>query len=216
MSLIMSFETYEGIVMTADRMVTVSYYNKDTNTTDAFPKTYNAHKLFLMKNGYGISICGNVKSQNNYLVDQFISEEMCIKDFNNYEPMDIARFIHDSCTKHKFQVLLLFCGYYQNNSFTIEINCLKNELCNYPDSSRNKIIRYGDTSIANSVLDGYYYGYSTYRLQDAVNLLTFTNYVTAKYQQFQEVLQTVSEECDVLILFKDGNYLWLNKNELHI
>lgn len=216
MSLIMSFETYEGIVMTADRMVTVSYYNKDTNTTDAFPKTYNAHKLFLMKNGYGISICGNVKSQNNYLVDQFISEEMCIKDFNNYEPMDIARFIHDSCTKHKFQVLLLFCGYYQNNSFTIEINCLKNELYNYPDSSRNKIIRYGDTSIANSVLDGYYYGYSTYRLQDAVNLLTFTNYVTAKYQQFQEVLQTVSEECDVLILFKDGNYLWLNKNELHI
>lgn len=56
MSLIMSFETYEGIVMTADRMVTVSYYNKDTNTTDAFPKTYNAHKLFLMKNGYGISM----------------------------------------------------------------------------------------------------------------------------------------------------------------
>lgn len=52
----MSFETYEGIVMTADRMVTVSYYNKDTNTTDAFPKTYNAHKLFLMKNGYGISM----------------------------------------------------------------------------------------------------------------------------------------------------------------
>lgn len=29
-------------------------------------------------------------------------------------------------------------------------------------------------------------------------------------------LQTVSEECDMLILFKNGKYLWLNKNELHI
>lgn len=113
---------------------------------------------------------------------------MCIKDFNNYEPMDIARFIHDSCTKHKFQVLLLFCGYYQNNSFTIEINCLKNELYNYPDSSRKKIVRYGDTAITDSILDSkFYYGYSTYRLQDAVNLLKYVNEVTAKYQHFRKL-----------------------------
>lgn len=97
MSLIMSFETYKGIVMTADRMVAVSYYNKDANTTDAFPKTYNAHKLFLTKNGYGISTCGNVKVKNEYLLEQIILEEICTKDFSNLEPMDIARSILDIC-----------------------------------------------------------------------------------------------------------------------
>lgn len=83
-------------------------------------------------------------------------------------------------------------------------------------------IRYGDTKIADAVLgknekgkeNEYHYGYVTYRLQDAINLLTFTNYVTAKYQQFQETLQTVSEICDTLVLFKEGEQRWIRKNEL--
>lgn len=224
MSLIMSLETYEGIVMTADRLSTLSYYNEETQTTDAFPKTYNAQKLFLMKNGYGLSMCGNAKSENEYLVEQFILEEICTRDFLNNVPIDIAKFILDSCIEHGIQSILLFCGYFQNNSFTIEINCKKNELYNYPDSSRNKVVRYGDTKITDSVLgknekgkeNEYYYGYQTYRLQDAINLLNFTNLVTAKYQQFQEVLQTVSEECDILVLLKNGEYKWIRKNELHV
>lgn len=213
----MSLETYEGIVMTADRLSTLSYYNKISQTTDAFPKTYNAHKLFLMRNGYGLSMCGNAKSENEYLVEQFISEEICTKDFLNSTPINIANSVLDSCIEHGIQSILLFCGYFQNNSFTIEINCKKNEVYNYPDSSKNKVVRYGDTTISDSILDHkYYYGYVTYRLQDAVNLLKYVNEITAKLQQFQEVLQTVSEECDILVLFKNGSNLWINKNELHI
>lgn len=216
MSLIMSLETYEGIVMTADRLSTLNYYNEKTETTDAFPKTYNTHKLFLMKNGCGISYCGNGKLNNDILVEQFISEEVCVKNFSNNEPMATAKSILDICIENNVQSILLFCGFFQNVSFTIEINCPKKELFSYP-SSRNKVVRYGDTAIADAVLDSkFHFGYSTYRLQDAVNLLIYTNQVTAKYQQFQETLQTVSEECDVLILLKNGKYLWLNKNELHI
>lgn len=90
MSLIMSIETYEGIVMTADRLSIISYYNENTKTTDAFPKTYNAHKLFIMKNGYGLSNCGNAKISNKYLSEQFISEEICTKDFGDKLPLEIA------------------------------------------------------------------------------------------------------------------------------
>lgn len=217
MSLIMALETYEGIVMTADRLSTLSYYNENTNTTDAFPKTYNSHKLFLMKNGYGISECGNAKLTNEYLSEQFIAEEICTKNFDGILPMDIAKYILNCYTEYKIETILLFCGYFHGSSFTIEINCKKNELYNYPDSSKKKIVRYGDTSIADSILDSkFYYGYATYRLQDAVNLLKYVNEVTAKFQQFQEVLQTVSEECDILVLLKNGNHIWLNKNDLHI
>jgi hypothetical protein len=217
MSLIMSLETYEGIVMTADRLSTLSYYNENSKTTDTFPKTYNAHKLFLTKDGYGISYCGNGKLDNDFLVEQFISEEICVKNFTGNEPMTTAKSILDICIENKAQSILLFCGYFQNISFTIEINCPKKELFSYPDSSRNKVVRYGDTAIADAVLNSkFHYGYSTYRLQDAVDLLVYTNQVTAKYQQFQETLQTVSEKCDVLVLYKNGKYLWLNKNELHI
>lgn len=80
------------------------------------------------------------------------------------------------------------------------------------------MIRNEDISIPNVLFNVkyFYYGYSTYRLQDTINLLVYTNQVSAKYQQFHETLQTVSEECDVLVLFKNGNSLWLNKNELPI
>lgn len=217
MSLIMALETYEGIVMTADRLSTLSYFNDKTQTTDAFPKTYYAHKLFLTKNGYGISTCGDAKVENEYLLEQFISEEICTKDFSNLKPMEIARSVLDICMAKEIHAILLFCGYTYKDSFTIEINCKKKELYNYPDSSRKKIVRYGDTAITDSILDSkFYYGYSAYRLQDAVNLLKYVNEVTARLQQFQEVLQTVSEECDILILYKNHEHLWLNKNELHI
>lgn len=217
MSLIMALETYEGIVMTADRLSTLSYYNEKTQTTDAFTKTYNTHKIFLMKNGYGISICGDAKVNNEYLLEQYISEEICTKDFADLTPINIAKYILDTCVSKEIQTILMFCGYFHKDSFTIEINCTKNEVYNYPDSARKKIVRYGDTLIADSILDSkFYYGYSTYRLQDAVELLKYVNEVTAKLQKFQEVLQTVSEECDILILFKNGKNLWLKKNELHI
>lgn len=224
MSLIMSLETYEGIVMTADRLSTLSYYNEISQTTDAFPKTYNAQKLFLMRNGYGLSCCGDSKVSNDMLVEQFISEEICSKDYGNILPKDIAIEILNIFKTFNINIILLFCGYYQGHSFIIEINSNLDEPYSYSENvRRGAVIRYGDTKITDSVLgknkegkEEYHYGYQTYRLQDVINLLSFTNLVTAKYQQFQEVLQTVSEECDILVLFKNGEHKWIRKNELSV
>ena len=224
MSLIMSLETYEGIVMTADRLSTLSYYNKNSKTTDAFPKTHNAHKLFHTRNGYGVSYCGDSKISNGILVEQFISEEICTKNYHNLHPKDIADEVLNRFKAFKINVILLFCGYYQGNSFIIEINSNLDTPYFYSENvRRGAVIRYGDTKIPDSVLgkneknkDEYHYGYQTYRLQDAIDLLNFTNLVTAKYQQFQEELQTVSEECDILILFKNGEHKWIKRNELNV
>ena len=196
MSLIMALETYEGIVMTADRLSTISYYNEWTKTTDAFPKTYNAHKLFLMENGYGISYCGNGILNDNILVEQFISEVICTKHYNDNEPINVAEEIMNSFRSFNTDTILLLCGYYNLKSFIIEINCKLNGPYVYSDNvRRGAVIRYGDMDIANAVLGvntensktKFHYGYPTYRLQDAIDLLVFTNLTTAKYQQFQEV-----------------------------
>jgi len=215
MSLIMALETYEGIVMTADRLSTLSYFNDKTQTTDAFPKTYYAHKLFLTKNGYGLSYCGDGKLTNEYLVEQYLLEEFCSKDFSDKHPLKIAQYLISSIKPYNKNIPFIFCGYYKGESFKFDIND-KFDINIVSDNLR--VIRNGDILIPNALFntEHFYYAYSTYRLQDAINLLVYTNQVTAKYQQFQETLQTVSEECDVLILFKNGKNLWLNKNELHI
>ena len=217
MSLIMALETYEGIVMTADRLSVVSFHNEEYDTNDCFHKSFNAHKLFLTINGYGISFCGDSKISNNYLIEQYIQEIICTKDYYGIAPNDIAQDILKLLKQYDNKTTLLLCGYFKDQSFAIEINCARNEVFQYPDAAKFKVLRFGDIDITNSILDNkFYYGYNTYRLQDAIDLLVYTNQVTAKYQQFQEVLQTVSEECDVLILFKSGTYQWLNRNELHI
>ncbi|SOY32801.1 hypothetical protein AMURIS_05569 [Acetatifactor muris] len=40
MSLIMALETYEGIVMTEDRLSTLNYNNEKQGTVDCFPKSF--------------------------------------------------------------------------------------------------------------------------------------------------------------------------------
>lgn len=215
MSLIMAFETYEGIVMTADRLSTLYYNNEKQGTIDCFPKSFNSHKLFITQNGYGLSYCGDGKLTNEYLVEQFIMEEFCSKDFSYKLPLDIIQYLIDIIKPYNKNISFIFCGYYKGKSFKFDINHNYN-IDFVPDNLR--VIRNGDILISNALFNTeyFYYGYSTYRLQDAINLLIYTNQVTAKYQQFQETLQTVSEECDVLVLLKNGKHLWLNKNELHI
>lgn len=218
MSLIMSFETYEGIVMTADRMATVSFYNENFKTTESFCKTKNAHKIFVMKNGYGISFC-DASSFNNNLLEEYVTNQICLYDFDDLSPGFIGNQILHMLKKqyNGAKIISIMCGYYNNNSFTIEIDTSKEKIYKYPDSSKNKVVRYGETDIANAVLDEkFYYGYSTYRLQDGIELLKFTNFVSAKYQEFQENLQTISEDCDILILKPDRTYEWLSKKTLHV
>lgn len=212
----MALETYDSIIMTADRLSTLNQTNEELGTVDCFPKSFNTHKLFLTQDGYGISYCGEGKLTNDYLLEQYIKEEICTKDFSSTQPIDFAQHILNSLQPYNRNCTLLLCGYYNTQSFAIEINCKNNELYNYPDAAKNKVIRYGDTAIANAVLNKeFHYGYNTYRTQDAIDLLVYTNHVVAKYQQFQEVLQTVSEECDVLILSKYGEHNWLISNKLH-
>lgn len=218
MSLIMSFETYEGIVMTADRMATVTFYNNNFKTTESFCKTQNAHKIFMMKNGYGISFCGD-SSFGHTLLEEYVDNHICLQDFKDLFPESVGRQIL-SMVKEKFnnaKIIFLMCGYHEGVSFTIEIDTDKNEVYEYPESSKNKVVRYGEVEIANAVLDEkFYYGYSTYRLQDGIELLNFTNFISARYQEFQECIQTISEDCDVLILKPDGTHEWLSRQELHI
>ena len=219
MSLIMSFETYEGIVMTADRMSTISVQNEKLHTTESFTKTINAHKLFLTKDCYGLSYCGD-SSCRNELLEAFLSNKICKYDFRNFTPEKIGRKILNSLKQwnNSCNVILLLCGYFKGESFAIEINTEKNETYTYPNSSKCKVIRYGDTQIADALLDKgkFYYGYGTYRLQDGIDLLKMTTYTTAKYQYFQENLQTVSKECDILVLFPNKKHIWLSKQTLHI
>lgn len=215
MSLIMALETYEGIVMTADRLSTLNHNNEEQGTIDCFPKSFNTRKLFVTKNGYGLSCCGDGKLTNEYLVEQFLLEEFCSKDFSDKQPLEIAQYLVSSIKSYNKKIPFIFCGFKKGKSFKFDIS-EQFDIKIVPDNLR--VIRNGDILISNALFNTeyFYYGYSTYRLQDAVNLLVYTNQVTAKYQQFQEVLQTVSEECDVLVLLKNGKHLWLNKNELHI
>lgn len=215
MSLIMALKTYSGIVMTADRLSTLYVKNESIDTIDCFPKSFNTHKLFVMKNGYGISYCGDGIVDNKYLMEQFVQEVICSKNYDNYKPKKIAKDIMQLLQDHNLSSILLFCGYYNNIPFIFSISFKKIE--EYLPKDQTAAFRFGDTSIADKLLSSdFYYGYSTYRMQDAINLLTCVNLTTAKFQQFQEVLQTVSEECDVLVLFKNGEYKWLKYNELHI
>lgn len=217
MSLILALKTYEGIIMCADRLSTLYIKNDKLNTTDCFPKSFNTKKIFLTQNGYGIAYCGESKIKNNILLEQFIQENICSKNYIDFTPKEIALDILHMINHLNISTTFLLCGYFNEIPFIFDINFNQNEVYAYSTEEQNKVFRFGDTSIVNKLLDKeFYYGYDTYRTQDAINLLLSLNQTTAKFQQFQETLQTVSYDCDVLILFKNGTYKWIIENTLHI
>lgn len=122
MSLIIALETYKGIVITADRLSTLIINNDKLGTVDCFPKTFNAHKLFVTADGYGLAYCGDNKLKNDILVEQFVSEEICGTNFGDMLPIDIAHEIMCMFKPFKTNTTLLLCGYHHGKSFIIEID----------------------------------------------------------------------------------------------
>jgi hypothetical protein len=236
MSFVIAVYVNEGIVLASDRRTTYSNTTKNGDETIielGIHTTNSTEKTFMCPNKCGISTCGeasiNEKPITGY-IQQFIREKiheetdissipkMLIDYFNAFEPIPNTNFIVAGYTKDsetKQQIFKINIGNQKIESIDTENqgatwdgevltlvrliqNCaIKNEDGTYTDLPQNDI------------------SWNFFTLQDAVDFAKYAVETTIKTMHFQNVVETVGGNVDILII-KPNEIKWLEKEELHL
>lgn len=212
MSLILSFPTHHGIVMTADNRIITSVYGEES--TQTFLKTDNEQKIFLLKNGFGLSYCGSSVKKNVPIsaIIESLNEKL---DYSRYTPESLLTYIAtyinnlDSSQSTTF----IMSGYKFDKCFVLSIETSQLQIRKLGTGT---VAFAGECDMLYSLLNDpkYKYDYEKFNLQDAIDFLTLLNRTVANFQHFQQQPQTVSEDCDVLVIKKTSSYYISNKELL--
>jgi len=216
MSLSLNFPTYNGIIMTADRRITTTLNSVDPNQSFLFSD--NENKLFLLKNGFGLNYTGT-SSVNNIPISSIINDLVNKIDVLKFSPKELLSFIadHINTLNNNGNTILTLSGFLNEEPFICSINTKFYEFQYLYNKDMPMTLSFsGETDMIISLLNDpkYKYDYSKFNLQDAIDFLTLINNTVADFQHFQQRLQTVSHDCDVLAITKYSSN-WVRHMSLH-
>ncbi|HHX69662.1 MAG: hypothetical protein WAO56_05385 [Miniphocaeibacter sp.] len=238
MSFIITTYCNEGIVMASDSRITYNNTSKGQNdeiiNNVGINLSDNVNKLFLTKNGIGISACGtaailnfetNIAEPISGHVEKIINEEIFEEDKVDIVVEKIIRYFD------KF-----------NNNLDTTFH-----VAGYDKEFNRKIVRFNlatgkredfGKEIAGATWDGetIYFSklfnetevngnnkfvfpqldipFQFFNLQDAIDFCRFAIDITIKTMRFTNVVKTVGGNIDVLVI-KPDEEIWVSKKELH-
>ncbi|WKY45976.1 hypothetical protein Q5O14_07740 [Eubacteriaceae bacterium ES2] len=198
MSLAIAIPTHHGIMMSADRRIMTTVYNEKSN--DTFLYSDSERKLFILPCGYGLSYVG-ASTIDGVPLSSIMDEYIACFSSTPPEPqsslLEIATHIQNLISDSTFSILVM-CGYFENEKFVFSINTNVLEVKEHPNL--NTLIYSGDSDILSTLINNFKYDYQKFNLADAYSFITLLNKTTASFQHFQQRAQTVSEDCDVLLI----------------
>lgn len=216
MSLAMAFQTYEGIIMSADKMIISTY--EDSNKmlkTIGMPPT--KQKLFLIEEKYGLSYTGT--SSINAIPLSVLLQEYFIKNPIGTSAPDewllkLAIYFQNKLSNGK-NIIFIMCGYYNNEQFTISTNTLDSSISKYDKNPR--ITYSGENEFVEWIINNKIapFEYSKFTMQDATDLLCFINKTIYNLMYYGQHEITVSRECDVLAIYPNKSH-WVKHETLKI
>ena len=166
MSLAMVLANQYGIVMSADKRMTLAPKTSDGQTF-LYPSLNHQQKLFMTKSGHGKGLKNALKQYTKEKQITLVGAEI-----NNGKRQVFTLTLTDK---------------------NIEKNTNEEGLC---------LLSRGDCSFAEMLMSFQSRNSNCvhFSLQESINYLRFVNSTVAKLQYYNGNLQSVSEECDVLVL----------------
>lgn len=204
MSLATTLYNYHGIVMCADKLV------NNTIDTRTYHGSFTEQKLFLIEGKYGLSYTGT-SSVNNIPLSALLEEYFLENKIDNQNPskwlLKLATHFHNELPEGR-NIIFIFCGYYNNKKFILNTNT-KNPHVNSTDKQHG-LTYSGETKFLECITksDTVAFEFIKFTIQDAVNFLRFLNETVANMMYYGQYLQTVSKECDILVI-QPSNTHWV-------
>lgn len=215
MSVAISFYNSHGIVMSADRRI-VSKINRSSGIIESIVLTDTEQKLFQLSNQCGLSITGSF-SIGGIPISSLINAYIKKNDIEKIKPSEyilkLAQYIRERQDDSSDNCILILSGYRNTLPYILSCNTLNSNITNHiGDNSKCSVTYSGESEILNILLNsnGFAYDYAKYSLQDAVEFSEFIIKTVAGLQKYQQKIQTVSEECDILCITPYRS-LWANQ-----
>lgn len=207
MSLAMVLANPYGIVMTADRRLTTTVSVKNIATTESFFLTDHAQKIFLTKAGHGITYTGASDFNDGTCTSEIIKD--AINEYNNPKApvQSELLFIKRKLAEHKDTRGLTLLGAEirdtKRHVYAISLN--KDSIDKQTNENGNCFIFSGESDLAKKIAEMLPVNQNRFPVQESINYLRFINSTVAGMLHYAQRNQTVSEECDVLVITADGS-----------
>lgn len=210
MSLVMALANKEGIVVSADRRLTETHFYKDHENI----VTHKNHcrKLFVTNRGHAIASTGTAVFRDGTSVKDIICKAI---ETLNSKPLSIDkefRFLKRELVKHfepNDDVVLVMAGI-ENNQNVVMIENVKISKFRNRVQDQFAFVSAGDNKLVFPMYNSFKIDPNTYDIERMVRYLEFINETTARLQKFSPNPQTVSEQCDILVIQKSRVY-WKNE-----
>ena len=187
-----SYNDY-GIVLSTDRCLTGTNEKGEKYLT-----SNNCRKLFLSRQGFALSYTG-CSSVNGEPIPAKISdlwemssEAVSLSDF-------FSRFMKEISKVCKENIIFLAVGYENEIPKIYTATTSKPEI-----KEMNDLAYSGVSDIGEKILTTVPIVYNTMTLQDRLDFHRFVTRCVSKLQYYSDQLQTVSEECDIVAIGKNG------------
>ncbi len=210
MSLVMAIANKEGIVVSADRRLTKTRFYKDHENIVTHKNHYR--KLFVTNRGHAIASTGTAIFQDGTSAKDIICK--AIKTLNS-KPLSIDkefRFLKREFVKYSEpndNVVLVMAGI-ENNQNVVMIENVKISKLQNRVQGQDAFVSAGDNKLVSSMYNSFSIDLSQFSIEQTAQYLEFINETTARLQRFSPNHQTVSEQCDILVIQNNRTY-WKNE-----
>lgn len=206
MSLALVLANRYGIVMSADRRLTTTIVNNETGEKVSFLLTDCEQKLFLTPSGHGISYTGASSFENGIRTSTTIQNAVLGAETNNVT-------LHDELTLIKQRLLEVSNGknvilsgaeILDGHNKVLSTSLISDKIVEHTDENGCCLALSGESVIAMKLTDMLPVDRNSFPLQESINYLRFLTRSVAGIQHYAQVNQTVSEECDLLVIQPSG------------
>lgn len=202
MSLVLAISNCNGIAISADRRVT----QDPVGDRIALLLTDNERKLFVTKSGHAIANVGShvlksMKSSSSLIKDTIeqMTPDMALSD----ELLTLKQAFTENAFDDAY-IILIGAGIDNGQQAILSMD-IKDE---YPTAQTNTFgygaYYRGDDKELKNLLGLFPIDVDYYPMQESVDYIKFLNRTIAGLQRYSKHLQSISEECDVLIIDKYG------------
>ncbi len=215
MSLAMVLANQHGIVMSADKRLTLTVTNIKNNESDSFVATDNEQKIFVTKTGHGIAYVGNSVLKDNACTSEVILETIRNMPSTHTALKEEIRYVMDKIVRHDDNAVVFtaIAGIENGKRHVFVLDSISNIIKEDTDALGNGYTYLGESKLASEIVNMVKHDHANLPLQDTINYLRFVNSTIAKIQYYGKINQTVSENCNILVIRNDGT-TWVNSPDI--
>ncbi len=217
MSLVLVLANQYGIVMTADKRLTLNPKPTPDGQALLYSSLNYQQKVFTTKSGHGIAYTGNLIADDGSPISAIIKKFLLILSASSISIQEELSALKTELKIHATSQNIIMIGAAVKNGIceVFQTTLVDDKIEEITNENGICISAIGDNKIALELMSQQQINSNCllFSLQEGVNYLRFINATASKLQYYNGWLQSISESCDVLVI-NETHAQWIKSPEI--